>query len=185
MAKRKAQLALLKDLPKAYGGELLKKRAGRVRGRPLDSRNTMHLSLRSSRARGDWSFWKHKTEITGILRKFSGKYGIRILSFANVGNHLHIHLKLGSIHTYRPFIRAITSAIVSVVTGANRWHPLKAKPNDHFWDYRPFSRVVIGFRAFLHLREYIRINELEGFGVGRAEARFFLAGGKLKLSDSG
>jgi len=151
----------------------LKKRAGRVRGRPLDSRNTMHLSLHSSRATKDWSFWKHKTEITGILRKFSSRYGIRILSFANVGNHLHIHLKLGSIHTYRPFIRAVTSAIVSAVTGANRWYPLKTKASDHFWDYRPFSRVVIGYGAFLNMREYIRINELEGFGGGRTEARFY------------
>ena len=85
-------MALLKDQPKAYGGELLKTRKGRSTGRPLDTRNTMHLILRSTKAKGEWSFWKpmNKEHIKSIVQKFSSKYGIKVLSFANVGNHLHL-----------------------------------------------------------------------------------------------
>src|SRR5438067_1334630 len=45
-----------------------------------------------------------------------------------------------------------------------------------FWDYRPFTRIVERFRAYLNLRDYILINKMEGLGVPRAEARWFLRG---------
>jgi hypothetical protein len=48
----------------------------------------------------------------------------------------------------------------------------EAKPR--FWDYRPFTRIVQSFRAVLHLKDYIRINQLEGFGHKREDARFML-----------
>lgn len=64
------------------------------------------------------------------------------------------------------FIRAVSSAIVMAVTGASRLKKL----TKHFWDCRPFTRVVIGYRALLSLRDYIKINRLEGCGYARAEA---------------
>jgi hypothetical protein len=114
------QYQLLKDSPKAYGGDLLKTRKGRSEGRPLDTKNTMHLILRSTKAIGPWSFWKpkNKNEIRRITSKFSQKYGIKIISMANVGNHLHFQIKLTNRFTYKPFIRAMTSAIAMAVTGA-------------------------------------------------------------------
>ncbi|MGE0764813.1 MAG: hypothetical protein AB7N80_16185, partial [Bdellovibrionales bacterium] len=39
-----------------------------------------------------------------------------------------------------------------------------------FWDYRPFSRVVRGLRAYLSLKDYVEINELEGLGAPQYEA---------------
>lgn len=167
------QLHLLKKEKLAYGGELLKTRKGRARGRPLDTRNSMHMVLRSSKAKGPWSFLRteNKIKIKVIVEKFSKKYGVKILSLANVGNHLHFHLKLGNRHTYRPFIRAITAAIAMAVTKTSRWNPSKEK----FWDYRPFTRVVIGFKALLNLRDYIRINELEGH-YGRSFAEVIIKG---------
>ncbi|MGZ3694916.1 MAG: transposase [Bdellovibrionota bacterium] len=166
------QLRLLKDQPKAYGGELLKTRKGRVHGRPLDTKNTMHMILRSSKAEGALSFKRpenaHKIRL--IVKKFSEKYGVKILSLANVGNHLHFQIKLGNRYTYRPFIRAITAAIAMAVSGVSRWKKAKGK----FWDYRPFTRVVIGWKAFLTLRDYIEINQLEGVGYSRANAAFWI-----------
>lgn len=179
------QLPLLKNQPSAYGGELFKTRKGRARPRPLDARNTMHLVLRSSKARGPWSFKRPENEkkIREITARFSRKHGIKILSLANVGNHLHFHLKLSNRFTYRPFIRALTAAIAMAVTGASRWQSVRAKAGIpairstklRFWDYRPFTRVVKGLRAFLTLRDYIRINELEGCGHRREQARFIIA----------
>lgn len=137
----------------------------------------MHLVLRSSKAKGDWSFKRpqHSTKIRQITDKFAIRYGVRVLSLANAGNHLHFHIKLTNRFTYRPFIRALTAAIAMAVTGASRWNPLKKTAKDRFWDYRPFTRVVQSFRALLNLRDYIQINKLEGYGYRRDEARFILS----------
>lgn len=169
------QLHLLKKENKAYGGELRKTRKGRSAGRPLDSRNTMHLVLRSSQAKGEKSFLrsKNRAAVQRIVNKFSNKYGIKILSLANVGNHLHFHIKLSTRHGYKPFIRAVTAAIAMAVTGVNRWNKTNGKTK--FWDYRPFTRVVVGFKAFLGLRHYVEINQLEGLGWSRINAELLLS----------
>jgi len=170
------QIEMLKKEKKSYGGELLKTREGRQGPRPLATRSTMHLVLRSSKAKGDWSFKRprHEAKIREISKRFSVKYGVKILSLANVGNHLHFHIKLSNRHLYRPFIRALTAAIAMAVTGTSRWNPLKKTAKDRFWDHRPFTKFVESFKALLNLRDYIRINQLEGCGYKRSEARFFV-----------
>ena len=127
----------------------------------------MHLVLRSTHAKGAWSFRMHRNRIQHILRKFAGKYGVKILDFANVGNHLHIHIKIGNRYLYRAFIRAITSAIAMAVTGASRWRKSGVK----FWDRRPFTRVVKAWCDVRNLRQYFQINRYEGEGVPREIAR--------------
>jgi REP element-mobilizing transposase RayT len=182
VAARNLQIKLLKDYPKAYGGKLLTTRKGRSQGRPLDTKNTMHLILKSLLATGEWSFWKpqNKNEIKRIISKFSNKYGIKIISMANVGNHLHFQIKLSNRYTFKPFIRAITSAIAMAITGASRWNKLDIV----FWDRRPFTRVVQGFKAYLNLKDYIEINRLEGFGFQKPQARFFFAWNQLKEAEA-
>jgi REP element-mobilizing transposase RayT len=175
------QLKLLSSQPKAYGGDLLKTRKGRKGGRPIDTKNTMHMVLRSTKAKGDWSFSRssNSKKIQTIVSKFSAKYGIRIVSMAYVGNHLHLQIKLGNRHTYRPFVRAITGAIAMAITGTCRWRTKErvfgergVTGGDRFWDRRPFTRVVSGLRGHLVLKDYIQINRYEGFGYDRTQARF-------------
>ena len=163
---------------KAYGGELLKTRKGRAGPRPLATRDTMHLVLRSTKASGEWSFKKHDGRIREIIAKFSRKYGVKVLSLANVGNHLHFQLKLGKRQLWNPFIRAVTATIAMAVTGVSRWNqPSQAKGGrkGKFWDYRPFTRVVQSWHGFLNLRDYIRINQWEGAGRPRCVARWILS----------
>ena len=167
------QIQLIKKQKLEYGGELLKTRKGRSGPRPLDTKNTIHLVLRSTKAKGEWSFLKPENDkkIRRILQKFSVKYTIQILSFSNNGNHLHIHIKLVSRYTYKPFIRAITAAIRMAVTKVSRWNKSKEK----FWDLRPFTRVVVSFKAFMNLKDYIKINQLEVF-YGREHAKQLVKG---------
>lgn len=160
---------------------MLKTRKGRAQGRPLDTKNTMHLVLRSSKAKGPWSFLKaqNKQAIQNILGKFSKKYGVRVLSVANVGNHLHLQIQLTNRQSYKKFIKATTSAIAMAITGVNRWTQ-NAGEKLKFWDRRPFTRVIVGFRSVLNLRNYIQLNQLEGMGVSRAIARASLSGTMMK-----
>ncbi len=179
MPKRNPQLNLLAKQPMGYGGELLKTRKGRQHGRPLDTKNTMHLVLRSTKAVGEWSFRKKNNykAINQIIAKFSKKYGVKIISLANVGNHLHFHIKLATRHTYRQFIRAITAAIAMAVTQASRWQTLKKLGIKKFWDYRPYTTVVKACRQYLNLKDYIKINQYEGQGYSRQTARYFVRKG--------
>jgi hypothetical protein len=52
------------------------------------------------------------------------------------------------------------------ITGVSRWKKLDFK----FWDLRPFSRVVIGRRAFRFVVDYIHLNQLEALGHSREVA---------------
>ena len=124
----------------------------------------MHIVLRSSLAKGEWSMKRRKNEklIESYIGKFAHKYGVRVHSSANVGNHLHLHIQLANRHAYRPFIRALTGAIAMAITGFSRWK--KAPKGFQFWDYRPYSRVVFGWRGFTTLRSYVEQNQREGLG---------------------
>jgi REP element-mobilizing transposase RayT len=174
------QKSFFKNSTKEYGGDLYKTRRGRLGRRPLATRQTMHLVLKSTRAKGDLSFRKSKNAqaIKRIVDRFTKKYGIRLISLANVGNHLHFHIKLGNLRTYSPFIRAITAAIAMAVTGRSRWN----KADGKFWDRRPFTRVIVGFRSWLNLQDYVRVNQMEGAGVAREQAEFIVREQKKRRS---
>ena len=178
------QLELLKKQNSAHGGELFTTRKARTTPRPLAVKSTMHLVLRSKKARHDWSFKNptNETKIKQIVQKFSDRYGVKVISLANVGNHLHFHIKLSNRYNYKPFIRAITAGIMMAVTRTSRWKKIKELSEEGFWDYRPFTRIVQSYRAFLNLRDYIYLNQLEGFGHSREFARFFIEYGKERLA---
>jgi REP element-mobilizing transposase RayT len=162
-----------------HGGSL---KNPQKRRRPLAIRSTMHLVLRSSKARKQMSFRRHQGAIAKILKNFAKKYHVELLSTANVGNHLHLHMRPTSRKSYQAFIRAITAVIMMRVTGFSRWNP---KPEDfQFWDQRPYSRIISTWREFLSLKNYVTINAWEGFGVSRAVARNFTKLGWL-APDSG
>ena len=170
------QLAFIQKIETQYGGDLLTTRKARSAGRPLDTKNSMHLVLRSTKARGPWSFLKepNRKAIREILLRFSKKYGIRIQSIANVGNHLHLQIRLSNRRNYTPFIKAVTAAIAMAITGVNRWTQNSGEKLK-FWDRRPFTRVIFGFTGILSLRNYIRLNQLEGIGIPRHLGRKMLS----------
>lgn len=151
------QSSLLKRQKSGHGGDI---KNPQKRARPLSVSDSMHLVLRSSKAHGTWSMKRQSKKIDEIHPRFATKYYVEIISYANVGNHLHLHIKLFKRRFYAPFIRAITAAIMIAVTGYSRWNK---KPADfQFWDQRPFSRVIQSFKAFKNLVDYIQINVLKG-----------------------
>jgi REP element-mobilizing transposase RayT len=172
------QLGFFAHAQRAYGGTLMKTRKGRAKGgRPIVTRHSMHLVLRSTKATGKMSFryLDNPALIRRLIKKYSERFHVRILSAANVGNHLHLHIKIKQRQSYAGFIRALTGAIAMAISGRHRWSEAKEKLK--FWDYRPFTRVVEHYRAYLQLKDYIKINMFEGLGVSRIEARFLVRSG--------
>ena len=134
--------------------------------RQISTNSTMHFVLRSTKARGKLRFQATRRIWLPILKKFASKYGVTILSHADPGNHIHLHLKFSNRRAYKPFIRGLTASIAMAITGVSRWKKLDFK----FWDLRPFSRVVIGRRAFRFVVDYIHLNQLEALGHSREVA---------------
>ena len=130
-----------------FGGSLLK---GNPKGRrPLDAKFPIHLTLRARQSgmRRPQTFGAVNAQVYASARK----YGVRIYRFANVGNHLHLLLKLPRRHRWAPFIRELTGRIAQLM-----------QVDKGFWLYRPYTRVVRGWRrAFRIAKDYVYLNELE------------------------
>jgi putative transposase len=153
-----------------YGGVLRNKAKNRG-ARPLSKKDSIHVVMRSSKAKGSWSFQavNNRKRLTEIVKSLSLKSGVQILSFANVGNHLHMHVRITNRTLYKAWIRGLTSAIAMLVAKRKGLQALKDM-NQKFWDYRPFSRIISGLKSFLTLKDYIQINQFEGAGISRLQA---------------
>jgi hypothetical protein len=141
----------------AHGGGL--NTGKRKLDRPLSTKRPIHITLRSTQARGAWSFlgFKNRIYVENIIKKQARKFGVVIQDFANVGNHLHIKSRAGSREGFQSFLRSVTCMIARKITRARRGHKLKNK----FWDDLAFTRVLSSYREELNLRGYFTANRIE------------------------
>jgi REP element-mobilizing transposase RayT len=110
----------------------------------------VHLILRADRS----VFRKPDTfaQVNERVRKTAAKYGVRIYEYANVGNHLHLLIRVSKLNLWAAFIRELTGRIAQE-TGAK-------------WISRPFTRLVRGWnRAYRIAKDYLVLNRLEGEGL--------------------
>lgn len=140
-----------------FGGSLLKGHA-KVR-RPLATKNAIHLVLKSQLACGARSLLnpRNAAAVERIVRKHAGQSGVRVYHYVNVGNHLHLVIRLGRQTSYRRFIRSITGLIARQVLRAERGRARGLK----FWQARPFTRIVSWGRDYVRLRGYMEKNRTE------------------------
>jgi len=146
-----------------FGGKYLKNSHAKTR-RPLSSKFPIHLVLRSKKAKGAWSFLHAKQfrKVNGLVREVAKRHGVRIYDYANSGNHLHILLRLRSIHGWSAFIRELSGRLAQVVQGLSA----KDKTVDSFWDQRPFTRIVSGWnKAYRVVKDYVLRNRMEAEGL--------------------
>lgn len=168
MVARKAQPSLFDQDPRLsdhrerreHGGTL--RRGMRKLRRPLDPRKPLHLTLRSERARGGWSMLRpaHAGRIKYMIYLRAEMYGVKVLKYANSGNHLHILLKTRTSIGFKRFLRTITGLIARLITGA-----AKGRPRGKFWDELAYTRVVNWGRDLFHTHFYVVMNEMEASGI--------------------
>jgi REP element-mobilizing transposase RayT len=151
------------DKPKAvFGGSLLK---GNPKcKRPLDSKLPILLTLRA--VKSGMRHPKAFGPIQKTVERCSAKYGVRIYEWANVGNHLHLLIKIGSRAAWVGFIRELTGEIASIVRSL-------FNIEGGFWMFRPHTRIVQGWKkAYRFAKSYVVINQLEAEGLAnRKEIR--------------
>lgn len=145
-----------------FGGTLLKNSNAKVK-RPISTKHPMHLVLRSSMAVGEFSLSSNRVKkpIEGLVRDQCERFGIKLLEYANKGDHLHLLVKVGNRFTFSKFIRALTGVIARLVVGAQRGSPKGQK----FWDQRPYSRIVDQDRGDSLIKGVAIKNHLESIGI--------------------
>lgn len=143
-----------------HGSDIRKGR--RKLARPFDSKKFLHMVLRSKRARGIWSFLRNKNEkkIQKLIFEKADRAGVKVIRFANAGNHLHLLLKAPSKRALQRYLRTITGLIPRAVTGAR-----KGQACGSFWDGLAYSKIVNWGRQFKATTNYVFKNSLEAFGI--------------------
>jgi REP element-mobilizing transposase RayT len=139
-------------------------RGMRKQRRPLDTRRPIHLTMRSSRARGAWSLLhpRHVRLLDAFVARTARKWRIRIHERANVGNHLHLLIRARSRRDFQGFLRELAGGIAMRVTGARKSAELAG---GHFWDDLAFTRVVHWGRDLQRTVQYIVTNAFEAAGL--------------------
>ena len=145
----------------SFGGSLLTSHPKKAR--PLDSKLPIHLTLKS--VSGGMRSFRTMRIIDAIIEKTCKKHGVKVFKYANVGNHLHLLLKLRNRRSWAAFIRELTGRIAHFM--------LEGKTGANFWAHRPFTRVVRGWqKAFKMMKAYIDLNTWEAEGhISRKETK--------------
>lgn len=168
MAKRIKQLEFIgKGLNRPsdqFGGSLLK--GNPKTKRPLDAKFPIHLTMRAQKS--VMRLPKTIKVVSDCIDSVAKKYGVRVYKQANVGNHLHLVLKLHRKQLWAPFIRELSGRIAQRLEEL-----LRLKLPEGFWKFRPHTRIVRGWKtAFRVALDYVFLNQLEAEGeISRREVK--------------
>ncbi len=181
---RNSQLAFFKPSRRFFGGRLLHRK--RRTHRPLSSKESIHLVLRTSwigcgspgqQRSNAITSRQNKAAIQEILNQRSRQFGVRIYRRALQSNHIHLILKITNRDLYKKFVRTISGLIASQVMKNQSFEVFKNSLagdaprtteiqglGQHFWQFRPFSRLVTWGRDFKTCCGYLELNQLEALG---------------------
>lgn len=158
MARKKLRFQTMHDFNgRSFGGELSK---GKRRSqRPLSETEPIHLVLKSNKAFGRRSLLHpaNRKMLLKYTRRFVFRFHVRLYSFANVGNHIHIVIRVSDRKSYVSFISALTGTISKMIF-----------KSAGMWDMRPFTRVATWGRGFQIVKKYVERNVEQGLWVVEA-----------------
>jgi REP element-mobilizing transposase RayT len=156
-------------MKREHGGRISEgKRRGR---RPLNSRLSLHITLKSHHALGRRSLFRHKKMILVVMKKTARHFEVKVYNYAICGNHLHLLLKGHDRRSLQNFFRVFAGHTAQNILAL---HPLQAraggapekakgcaKNQRKFWSFLLYSRQVSWGREFKKVSEYIERNVLE------------------------
>lgn len=143
-----------------HGGELSVGK--RKTARPIATNRAMHVIIRSSHAKGQWSFRSRRNApaIKALVSRFARQFGVRFYHWSINSNHLHFAIRPSTRAGLTGFLSALSGGVSQVVTGARKGKALGFR----FFDHIPFTRIVEWGRAFKNLLAYVQLNVDEAAG---------------------
>ena len=162
-----------KDLKKRYGRTEyggLETKGHRKLERPLATKKWIHLILKSDKAKGQYSLLKHKIMAKQLLDEKARKFHVRIGDYANIGNHLHIKIRIKSRRQFQKFLKSVTTLLARKITGARR-----GRPFGPFWSGLAYTRVLTSALEELNLRGYFEANRIQARSSYRVREQYLRA----------
>jgi REP element-mobilizing transposase RayT len=166
-----------------HGGSLAIGR--RRKTRPLNIKQSHHITLKSIHAVGPRSLFRHKKMILSLMKKYSFRFQVKVYEYAIQGNHIHLLIKAQSREGMQNFFRVIAGHSAQRILkefplnqnagGASGHGRQKAgcKKNQRvFWSYLIYSRVVSWGQEFETVTAYIQKNTLELLQIIAYQPRF-------------
>ena len=154
----------------SYGGELRKKRCGRGQ-RPLSTKQSLHAVFKLNKIKLQHRSLRSAVGFrltVQVIRQYSKRFKVKIEHLSIQNDHIHILIRTTRRSHFHHFFRVVAGQIAqrfekeglfaSTVTDTP---DRVSRTRTSLWIHRPFSRVVIGARAFKIARDYIQLNEKE------------------------
>jgi putative transposase len=167
----KKQTSFLKntwDFRYKHGGELRKKRKGRLH-RPLSTKAPHHIVFKLHKSR-----LKHLSLRSpqgfllsqNIIRKYAKKFFIKVEQISIQHDHIHMCIRTSRRSLFHNFFRVVAGQISQQFQkdGLLKKVTDTLKKKASLWIQRPFSHLVAGQRAYRNVRNYIQLNEKEVLG---------------------
>ena len=163
----------------SHGGSLRNQRKGRGQ-RPLSCKESLHIVFKLDRRRlRSKSLRAHKPFALSqaILKRYAKKFFIKIEQVSIQGDHIHALVRTSQRSFFHHFFRVTSGQIAQqfqkqgLLVSATYKKSVTDTPGKSatkrkkLWIYRPFSRVVKGFKAYKIVRNYIQLNEQEARGI--------------------
>jgi hypothetical protein len=156
---------------KEHGGSLsLAKRRG---PRPLSTKESLHLTLRSDFAKGQRSLLLHQDLIQKIIEKVEKLFQVRVYNYAICHNHIHVLLRGKNRVQLRNCFRVLAGHIAQQILLKNPYTKTEmetvraSQPKGHpknkrkLWALLTYTRIVGWGKEFRSVVNYILQNTLE------------------------
>ena len=158
----------------AGGGVLRKQRIGRKQ-RPLSTREPLHLVFKANKEKLKTRSFRTARNYGlshAIIKKYAKRFFIKIEQLSIQSNHMHLLIRTTRRSQFHFFFRVVAGQIAQrfeqegffAVTGTPTTGKDLMKPALPLWQYRPFSRVIRGWKSYRIVRDYIQLNEKEATG---------------------
>ncbi len=150
------------------GGTLRKSSRGR-RARPLSSKDPIHLVFKINLSAVKKGLRHPRTFalMSALLKKYSRKFYVSVEQFSIQQDHVHLLVRGNRRSHLQSFFRVLAGQFAQTLTDTfSRKHD-----GVKIWKYRPFSRVIKGYRPYRIVRDYIQLNELEVLGRPYSKSR--------------
>jgi REP element-mobilizing transposase RayT len=110
--------------------------------RSFSSKHKLHITMKSRCATGSRSMLapNNKSKIDAIVRESARRFHVKIYSFENTGNHLHLVIQTAKREWLSNFLRTVSALIARHVMKAHRGSPLA--DGVKFWHARPLSKII-------------------------------------------
>jgi REP element-mobilizing transposase RayT len=131
---------------------------GRKLKRPLIEGKWTHLTLKSDKAKGEFSFLKVKNNqfINKTLKEKAKKFGVIIGDYVNMGDHLHIKVKFSKRELFQKFLISITGLIARFITKARKGFKF-----GKFWSGLAYTRILTSAFEVTQLKGYFEANHIQ------------------------